>query len=201
MNENKANPEIDSLTLDTAPNRLTALRIIAVPAVVFFLAHREFSYHIAAAVLFSLAAITDYFDGYLARRQKLITVYGKLMDPLADKFLVIGSLVMLQYLDRIHPYLVIILICRELAITSLRALASAEGVIIAAGQGGKWKAALQMVGIPFLIIYEKLFGLIPCKEIGLGLIYLSVGLSLTSAFNYAKDFFKALRKKRSIKTQ
>ncbi len=199
MNDgNKAQP-FDSLTLDTAPNRLTALRILAVPIVVALLAYREFPFHVAAAVVFTIAAITDYFDGYIARTRKLITVYGKLMDPLADKFLVIGALVMLQYLGRIHPFVVIVLICRELGITSLRALASAEGVIIAAGAGGKWKAALQMVGIPFLILDVRLFDLLPCHEIGLGLIYLSVALSVSSAFSYTKEFFIALRRKRAAR--
>src|SRR6185436_165458 len=85
-----------------------------------------------AGIAFAIASITDYFDGYIARTRKLITVYGKLMDPLADKFLVVTSLIALQSLGRIHAVVVMLLVCRELAITGLRALASAEGVIIAA---------------------------------------------------------------------
>lgn len=190
-----------ALHFDNTPNRLTLLRIAAVPAVIYFLLQRTMTGDIVAAILFSLAAITDYFDGYLARAYKTITIFGKLMDPLADKFLVVSSLIILQELDRIHPLLVILLICREMAITSLRALASAEGVIIAAGTGGKWKAAIQMIAIPFLIVNIKLWDLIPCDKIGQVLIYFSVFLSLTSAFTYAKEFFIELREMRREKRQ
>ncbi len=188
------NDSESSLTFDNPPNRLTVLRMIAVPGVIYFLAQKTYHYDIAACVLFSLAAITDYFDGYLARAYKAVTIFGKLMDPLADKFLVVSSLIMLQQLGRISPYLVMILICREMGITSLRALAAGEGVIIAAGQGGKWKAALQMVAIPFLILHEDLFHL-PSDTIGTVLMYISVALSVTSASTYAVDFFKGLKEK------
>jgi CDP-diacylglycerol--glycerol-3-phosphate 3-phosphatidyltransferase len=94
-----------------------------------------------------------------------------------------------------------VLICREMGITSLRALASAEGVVIAAGAGGKWKAALQMVAIPFLIVYVDLFGVIPTQTIGSWLMYISVFLSLTSASTYVVGFFRGLREKRKAKHQ
>ncbi len=183
----------DALAFDTPPNRLTILRMVAVPGVVYFLSLRNFQSDIIAAVIFSLAAITDYFDGYLARAYKAVTIFGKLMDPLADKFLVVGSLIMLQQVGRIHPYLVILLICREMGITSLRALAAGEGVIIAAGSGGKWKAAIQMVAIPFLIIHVKIWGFLPCEQVGDVLIYVSVALSMSSAFSYVVDFFRGLK--------
>lgn len=194
-------PAIDALTFDTPPNRLTVLRMLAVPAVIYFLSWRTFQGDVTACVIFSLAAITDWFDGYLARAYQSVTIFGKLMDPLADKFLVVSTLIMLQELDRIHPYLVIVLICREMGITSLRALASAEGVVIAAGAGGKWKAALQMVAIPFLIVYVDLFGVIPTQTIGSWLMYVSVLLSLTSASTYVVGFFRGLREKRKAKHQ
>ena len=184
----------DALKFDTPPNRLTLLRMIAVPGVVYLLAQRNFSHDLAACVLFSLAAITDWFDGYLARQTQAVTIFGKLMDPLADKFLVIGTLIILQDLGRIHPYLVIVLICREMGITSLRALASAEGVVIAAGAGGKWKAALQMIAIPFLIVKENVWG-IPCATVGMVLMVISIGLSLYSAASYTRDFFVELKER------
>jgi CDP-diacylglycerol--glycerol-3-phosphate 3-phosphatidyltransferase len=193
-------PATDAMTFDTPPNRLTLLRMIAVPGVVYFLSWRTMNGDISAAVLFALAAITDWFDGYLARAYQAVTIFGKLMDPLADKFLVVTTLIMLQHLGRIHPYLVMVLICREMGITSLRALASAEGVIIPAGAGGKWKAALQMVAIPFLIIYVKLFDSISCDLVGTILMYISVFLSLTSASTYVWDFFKGLKEKLRAKS-
>ena len=190
---------VDVLTFDTPPNRLTLLRMAAVPAVVYFLSWRTFQGDVTSCVIFSLAAITDWFDGYLARTYKAITIFGKLMDPLADKFLVVSTLIMLQSLGRIHPYLVMVLICREMGITSLRALASAEGVIISAGTGGKWKAALQMVAIPFLLVDISLFGLVASQLVGTVLMYASVALSLTSASTYVIDFFRGLREKRKNK--
>jgi CDP-diacylglycerol--glycerol-3-phosphate 3-phosphatidyltransferase len=201
MAKNFPKPAIDQLTFDTAPNRLTLLRMAAVPAVVYFLTWRTFQGDVTACVVFAIAAVTDWFDGYLARATKAITIYGKLMDPLADKFLVVATLIMLQHLGRIDPYVVIVLICREMAITSLRALASAEGVIIAAGSGGKWKAALQMIGIPFLLVETRLFDLVDTKLIGIVLIYVSIFLSLTSALTYALDFFRGLREKLKDKKQ
>jgi CDP-diacylglycerol--glycerol-3-phosphate 3-phosphatidyltransferase len=191
--------KIDALTFDTPPNRLTLLRMLAVPAVVYFLTWKTLQGDVIACVVFSLAAITDWFDGYLARAYQSVTIFGKLMDPLADKFLVVSTLIMLQELDRIHPYLVMVLICREMGITSLRALASAEGVIIAAGSGGKWKAALQMIAIPFLIVHVPLFAVFPTQMVGTWLMYISVFLSLSSASTYAIDFFRGLKEKLKTK--
>ncbi len=201
MTESNESHSPESLVFDNAPNRLTLLRMIAVPAVVYFLSWRTLNGDLIACVLFSLAALTDWLDGYVARAYKAVTIYGKLMDPLADKFLVVSTLIMLQHLGRIHPYMVMVLICREMGITSLRALASAEGVIIAAGSGGKWKAALQMIAIPFLIIKITVFGVIDCDLIGTILIYISLALSLSSALTYVVDFFKGLKEKLRIKQQ
>jgi CDP-diacylglycerol--glycerol-3-phosphate 3-phosphatidyltransferase len=191
----------DALTFDTPPNRLTLLRMAAVPLVIYFLTWETWNGDLAACVVFSLAAITDWFDGYLARAYQSVTIFGKLMDPLADKFLVVSTLIMLQELGRIHPFLVMVLICREMGITSLRALASAEGVIIPAGKGGKWKAALQMVAIPFLIVHVDLFEVVPTAKIGNWLMYISVFLSLTSASTYVFDFFKGLKEKLRVSKQ
>src|SRR6185437_16745939 len=138
----------DELRFDTLPNRLTLLRMALVPVVVGLLFVKKPSWDIAASLCFAVAAVTDWLDGYFARKRGIVTVYGKLMDPLADKFLVVCSLIALQYLRRVPPIIVMILVCRELGITGLRALASAEGVIIAASGGGKWKTASQMLAIP-----------------------------------------------------
>lgn len=199
MSEPQKTAGTDALTFDTPPNRLTLLRMVSVPAVVYFLSWRTMGGDVTACVLFSLAAITDWFDGYLARTYKSETIFGKLMDPLADKFLVVATLIMLQHLGRIDPILVMVLICREMGITSLRALASSEGVIISAGPGGKWKAALQMIAIPFLLVDISLFGLVGSQIVGTWLMYVSVFLSLTSASTYVIDFFRELKEKRRVK--
>lgn len=184
----------DELRLGTTPNILTMSRIALVPVVVILLTREIPSWNLAAALIFGAASITDYFDGYLARVQKSVSIFGKLMDPLADKFLVVSALIMLQAIDRIHPVMNILLICRELAITGLRALASAEGVVISASSGGKWKTATQMVAIPFIMAKEGLFGL-PLYPIGHVLLFISLGISLYSALDYVVDFFRAFREK------
>ena len=168
------------------------------PLVVGLLFIKEPFWDLTAAILFGVASITDYFDGYIARVQKSVTVYGKLMDPLADKFLVVSCLVMLQHLGRIHPIVVMVLICRELAITALRALASAEGVIISASGSGKWKTATQMLAIPLIMIDRTVVG-VSLFKVGQALLYISLFISLWSAVDYMIDFFRALQKKRAVR--
>lgn len=191
-------PQPDELNFTNTPNLLTLLRILFVPVIVGLLFLRTDNWDLAAAILFGMASITDYLDGYFARLQKLETIYGKLMDPLADKFLVASSLIMLQELGRIHPVVVILLICRELAITGLRALASAEGVVIPASGSAKWKTATQMVAIPFIMAKSALFE-IPLYTPGMVLLYISLGISLWSAIAYVLDFFKGVRERRKRK--
>jgi len=184
------------LEFHNTPNYLTLLRIVFVPGVVACLAVGGLWWDFAGAVIFGLAGFTDYLDGYYARKLNQETIYGKLMDPLADKFLVICSLIMLQSLGRIHPMVVMILVCRELTITGLRALASAEGVIVAASQGGKWKTATQMSAIPCLMLKdfsEQFLHGFPLFQIGLWLTYISIGLSLWSAKDYMVGFFSGLK--------
>lgn len=184
----------NELTFSTAPNFLTLMRMGFVPIVVALLFLKDPKWDLTAAILFGVASLTDYFDGYLARKQKIVTIYGKLLDPLADKFLVVSALIMLLELGRIHPVVVTLLICRELAITGLRALASAEGVIISASTSAKWKTVTQMIAIPFMMVEQGLFG-IPLMEIGVVLLYISLGISLWSAKDYILKFFTSLRER------
>ena len=188
------------MTFNTAPNILTLIRICMVPVIVALLFYKSPDWDLASGLLFTAASITDYFDGYLARRQNVETVYGKLMDPLADKFLVVSALIMLLELGRIHPIVVILLICREMAITGLRALASAEGVIIGASKSAKWKTATQMVAIPCIIAQSSLWNL-PLYPLGMVLLYISLAISLWSARDYVIDFFRAFREARKHKVR
>ncbi len=169
-----------------------------VPVVIGLLFIEKPAWDIVAALCFTVASITDWYDGYLARKLKLVTVYGKLLDPLADKFLVVTALIMLQELHRIHPVMVMLLICRELAITGLRALASAEGVIISASDSAKWKTGTQMVAIPCLMAQSALFGL-PLGILGEVLIDISLAISLWSAKDYVVGFFKGVQEKHRLR--
>lgn len=188
------------LEFATLPNILTSLRVVMIPAIIWLLMQRNNTFDIVAGFTFAAAGITDYFDGYFARKYKTESVFGKLMDPLADKFLVVSSLCMLQELGRIPAILVILLICREMAITGLRALASSEGLIIGASQSAKWKTATQMVAIPWLMASQGLWG-IPLFQMGQWLIYISLAISLWSAKSYIVDFFVAIREKQKKKRE
>lgn len=158
------------------PNKLAVLRIILViPFVIFLSLALEFSENMAIAVIMRIfatiifigASVTDYYDGKIARKYNMITNLGKLLDPLADKILVISALVTLAKFSQISLWFVIIIIFRELLITGLRSIVAAEGVVIAAESLGKWKTATQMVAlsliilIPFGFIINNVLLLIP----------------------------------------
>ncbi len=136
------------------PNALTMLRIVAVPVIVVALLDETPNGDVIAAALFSLAAITDGLDGYIARRRSQVTTFGKLMDPLADKLLVVAALIALVSLDRLAAWVAMVIIARELAVTGLRSLAAEQGVVIAASWLGKLKTALQVGAIVALIIWD-----------------------------------------------
>lgn len=190
----------DELEFNNVPNRLTLLRIIFVPLVIWFLYLQSPFWDWMAAIVFILASVTDWFDGYIARTRKMVTVYGKLLDPLADKYLVVSTIIMLQELGRIPFLITIILVWRELGITALRAMAAAEGVVIAASRGGKWKTGLQMVALPLLIVQQGVLEL-PTYQLGQILLYISIALSLWSAKDYAVDFFRSLKKMRQARAE
>jgi CDP-diacylglycerol--glycerol-3-phosphate 3-phosphatidyltransferase len=185
------------------PNLLTIGRVAIIPLVIFLLDRGTPTDCIWAAVVYSGAALTDLIDGYLARRWNIVTVLGKFLDPLADKLLVMATLVWMVPMGRIPGWAVVLLLAREISITALRSIASSEGVIIAAGGGGKAKTALQMVGILCLIIgypyYLSLgpldLGRIDLVVVGRGLVYISLVFSVVSAFEYVALFGRALDEK------
>jgi CDP-diacylglycerol--glycerol-3-phosphate 3-phosphatidyltransferase len=178
------------------PNLVTLARIGLIPPVL--LAIDNYSPRLSALsfVLFAIAAASDALDGYLARRLGLVTVVGQFLDPLADKLIVLSTLVVLAAENRAPAWLVVVLMIRELAVTGLRAIASQQGLIIAAGRGGKMKTALQLVGIGFLLIhfrYPILFFdySLDFHAVGLYILYLSLIMSVLSAFEYFKFFVEA----------
>ena len=156
-----------------------------------------------AALLFAGAAITDFLDGYFARKRNLVSVLGKFLDPLADKLIVMASLVWMVPMGRIDAWVVVFLLARDISITALRSIAASEGVVIAAGEGGKAKTALQMVGILMLMIgypYRFNFGLfdlgvVDLVQVGARLIYISLIFSLASAAQYVGLFASAVEAK------
>src|SRR5262245_51438695 len=135
------------------PNMLTLGRIFLIPVFVWLTYDADPMYSVLAALVFTVAAITDVVDGFLARRWNMITVVGKLMDPLADKLIVMAALVMMTRLGRVPAWVVIVLLSREFIVTGLRSIAASEGMVIAAGQEGKWKTRLQLTGIIALCVH------------------------------------------------
>jgi CDP-diacylglycerol---glycerol-3-phosphate 3-phosphatidyltransferase len=136
------------------PNLLTVLRIMLVPVLVVALLGNTPSGDVLAAIVFSLASLTDFVDGYLARARDSITTFGKLMDPLADKLLVVAALVSLVSLHRLAAWVAMVIITRELAVTVLRLGATQAGVVVAASMFGKIKTCLQIAAILAVIAYH-----------------------------------------------
>ena len=131
------------------PNQLTIGRVCAIPLFIILL---MMGFRVAATVLFLLAAFTDMLDGKIARKYNLVTNFGKLMDPLADKLLTMAAFVCLVELGDIPAWMVVVILGREFIITGMRQVAAAEGIVIAAGWSGKIKTVCQMIAIPLLML-------------------------------------------------
>jgi CDP-diacylglycerol--glycerol-3-phosphate 3-phosphatidyltransferase/cardiolipin synthase len=164
------------------------LRVILIPAFLIFLYFDRPMTNIIAAVIFTVASLTDFIDGYLARKYNIVTDLGKILDPVADKILVASSLIALMELGRVEGVVVILLLSRDFAVGALRDLSASKGKIIAAGFSGKLKTVFQMIAVGFLIYKNNLIG-IDIFFIGKILIYLSVVLSIYSGVEYYIKFF------------
>jgi CDP-diacylglycerol--glycerol-3-phosphate 3-phosphatidyltransferase len=178
------------------PNLITLARIATLPLVLHFIDNYSRVASFVAAMIFALGGLSDSLDGYLARKRNQVSVLGQFLDPLADKLFVLGTLVYLVAHGRVHEWLVVVLMSRELAITGLRAIASSYGLVIAAGAGGKAKTAFQTVGITFLLIHFRyrilgFGGHVDFHEVGTYLVYVSLALSLWSAGEYLRFFVNA----------
>ncbi|HSF02510.1 MAG TPA: CDP-diacylglycerol--glycerol-3-phosphate 3-phosphatidyltransferase, partial [Solirubrobacterales bacterium] len=167
------------------PNVLTLLRVLAVPVIVVALLGETPNGDALAAGVFALAALTDGLDGYIARRRHDVTTFGKLMDPLADKVLIIAALVSLVSLGRRAAWVAMVIIARELAVTGLRTVAAEQGVVIAASWLGKLKTALQVAAVFALIIWNPAP---PAVDV---LVYVAVATTVISG----ADYFFGLRRR------
>ena len=181
------------------PNMLTLARIFAIPVFVWLLYDGDPWFSVMAASVFTIAAITDVVDGFLARRWNMITVTGKLLDPMADKLIVAAALIMMVRLGRVPAWIVIVLLSREFIVNGLRQVAASEGLVIAAGQEGKWKTALQLAGIIALCIHytHPIFLIVGTWDVnfnvvGKVLIYISTFFSALSAGTYFQAFLNRL---------
>lgn len=178
------------------PNLLTSIRILLIPVFIFLFLPPNPLAPTLAAIVFALAALTDLLDGYLARRWEQITKLGKLLDPIADKLLVLSALILLVDFDRVQAWIAIVLIGREVAMTGLRAIASSEGIIIPAERAGKYKLALQVAAIVLLILNYKM-AYFDFQFWGTLLLWISMILAVFSAIQYAVRYSSHLQIKGS----
>ena len=182
------------------PNTLSLVRVFLAPIVLLFLSVRIGGTvplpgflmedppawgDILAGAVFVVAALTDSFDGYIARRHRLVTTLGKFIDPLADKVLVIAAMIALVELHRIPAWIVLVIITREFVVTGLRLVAAAEGVVIAASRGGKIKTVFQIAALTMLIL--KIPG-------GMVLMWIAMALTVWSGMEYLIGGSKILMK-------
>lgn len=174
------------------PNKLTVFRILLIPVFVILMSLNFSSHFLYALIVFIIAALTDALDGNIARRYNLVTDFGKFMDPLADKLLVIAALICLIEINLVPGWIVLIIISRELAVSIMRAIAASNGKVIAAATSGKLKTIVQMIAT-ILLIYGAHSNDSIVLYIGTGLIYLAAILTIYSGyeyFSYNKELFE-----------
>lgn len=165
---------------ENIPNALTLLRVLMIPIFILLLTlGNSLTLHVIAAVIFALASITDYLDGYLARKWQVVTNFGKFADPMADKLLVMSAFIMLIELGMAPAWVVAVIICRELAVTGLRLLlVETGGTVLAAAMPGKIKTFSQMFAIIFLLLHWTLLGQI--------VLYIALFFTIYSGYDYFK---------------
>ena len=177
------------------PNVLTVVRILLVPVLVAALLSATGSGDLLAAVVFVVASVTDALDGWIARRRKSESTFGKLMDPLADKLLVVAALVSLVSLARLSAWVAMVIIAREFAVTGLRQLAMEEGHVIPASIWGKLKTVTQIAMVLVLIAVDERTAWVDA------LIYVTVFVTVASGVVYFFNFRSLLRTRRSHEPQ
>jgi CDP-diacylglycerol--glycerol-3-phosphate 3-phosphatidyltransferase len=176
------------------PTQLTVGRICLVPLVMVFLISSDAVHSLVAAILFAAAAVTDWLDGLLARRRGQVTTLGKLLDPVADKVLVAAALISLVQLGTVEAWMVVLVVGREFAVTGLRSVSAAHGVVIAASDLAKHKTVAQYVAVILLILEKNVpFGL-DAEYIYLsrGMLWAALILTVLSGFDYFVRFYRGV---------
>ena len=181
----------------TVPTLLTWARIVAIPAIVgvFYTAWRPEAQNLFATVLFVVVALTDWLDGYLARKLNQTSSFGAFLDPVADKLMVCAALLVLLYLKRVDALVALVIVGREITISALREWMAQIGASrsVAVHMVGKLKTTVQMVAIPFLLFDGSLFGLIDTHLWGTCLIYLAAVLTTWSMVYYMQKALPEIR--------
>jgi len=172
------------------PNKLTMARILAIPLLMMLYPWDYFFVDIICAVLFAAAAITDFLDGYIARKYNLVSAFGELIDPIADKMLVASALILLASRGVLPSWMAILLISREFAVSGIRLVSLKDGFNIPVDALGKYKTIMQDVGIVCLIVNRSVFDL-SMYVVGMISLWIALGLSLYSAYFYWQAYWAA----------
>ena len=178
----------------TLPNLLSFFRIGIIPVLVYLLTFTDRASAVLAAALFVIASITDYFDGYFARRNRSVSDLGKILDPLADKLMVLSVLIMLAAMDRpgepsVPAWLVVVIIARESAVTVIRGIALSEGIVMHAETLGKYKFILQAFAVVGLLVHYRHWG-VDFFVAGIYFLVLSAVIAVWSGISYHMQFFR-----------
>jgi CDP-diacylglycerol--glycerol-3-phosphate 3-phosphatidyltransferase len=176
------------MTLPNLPNGLTLSRIFLVPLLVVVLLTRAERWEIFGGIIFAVAALTDWLDGFLARRRRQVTTLGILLDPVADKLLISAAFISLVQMQLAPAWMVVIIVGREFAVMGLRSIAVAQGVTIPASRLGKGKMTTQVVAILLLILGDKFLG--HFVVLGKIALWVTVTLALASAVEYFVKFYR-----------
>ena len=183
------------------PNLITIGRLFLIPPVLILIDPTDPINNFIATLLFAAASALDILDGFLARRQNLVTVFGQFMDPLADKLMAMSVMIMLVAVGLLPAWLVILMMGRDFYISGLRSVAASMGVVIPAGFGGKKKTVFQLIGICCVMArYTYRWPLtdqfVDFRVIGMFFLYVALALSISSAIQYTIDFRNTLRQTR-----
>ncbi len=179
------------------PNLITIGRLFLIPPVIILIDPTDPILNFFASLLFAAASGLDIVDGYLARKRGLVTVFGKFMDPLADKLMAMSVMVYLVYVGLMPAWLVVLMLGRDFYIQGLRTVAASMGVVMAAGEGGKMKTVFQLVGICCVLVrYRYIWPLtgqyVDFHFLGMFFLYVALALSFGSAFTYTRSFAQEL---------
>ncbi|HEX8960453.1 MAG TPA: CDP-diacylglycerol--glycerol-3-phosphate 3-phosphatidyltransferase [Geobacteraceae bacterium] len=183
------------------PNILTLLRIALIPVMVILLLSPSREAGFWAAAVFAVASVTDWLDGYFARRMQIVTTFGKFLDPIADKLIVMAALIMILPFGRVPAWMVLIILGREIIITGLRGIASTEGIVIPASNLGKFKTIFQIVAILGLLLhydYHWFFAVdhpylyVNMHNIGIFYLWIAFVLTVWSGIDYLHKFVRVI---------
>jgi CDP-diacylglycerol---glycerol-3-phosphate 3-phosphatidyltransferase len=175
--------------LFSLPNSITLARISVIPFLFFLLSAPGVFWSLVLAALFVLAALTDFLDGFVARRYNMITTMGKFLDPLADKLIVNSAMILMIPIGRIDAWIVVIIIMRDLIVDGIRSIASSEGIYIQASILGKQKTIAQIIAVTALMIHYPFLGL-DAHFVGTMILYVALLLTVYSGLDYFIKFYR-----------